>query len=296
MSLEFHEAIVRHLRAGRTVAIATLIGAQGSTPRRFGSGMIVLESGETAFSVGGGAFEALVIADARQAIRDGRGCEKEYRFTEEGENATGMVCGGTARVLIEVARPPTPLFIFGGGHVGHEVAILGRRLGFDVTIVDDRPAFVAPDRLPEGARGLQADPGYEGGLPAIPPGAFVTILTRCHRTDLAVLSRVVGEKPVYLGLIGSRRKIATILDRARALGLSPEALDHVHAPIGVSIGAQTPAEIGVSIVAEMIQVRSAMGGESRQVKRSRTMLRKVAAAAPGGLEGVPLNFGRSGGD
>ncbi len=292
MSLEFHETIVRHLRAGRTVAIATLIGAQGSTPRGFGSGMLVLESGETAFSIGGGAFEALVIADARRAIQDGCGAEKEYRFTEEGENATGMVCGGSARVLIEVVRPPAPLFIFGGGHVGHEVAILGRRLGFDVTIVDDRPAFVAPGRLPEGARGLQADPGYEGGLPLIPAGAFVTILTRCHRTDLAVLRHVVGKESAYLGLIGSRRKIATILDRARALGTAPEALVEVHAPIGVPIGAQTPAEIAVSIAAEMIQVRSATGGESRQPKRGRAMVRKIATAAHSRPESVPLIFER----
>jgi len=266
MTLEFHDTVARHLRAGRTVAIATLIGAQGSTPRGFGSKMIVLESGETAFSVGGGAFEALVIADARQAIRDGRGAEQEYRFTEEGEKATGMVCGGSARVLIEIVRPPVPLFVFGAGHVGREVAILGCRLGFDVTLVDDRPAFVAPDRLPEGTRGVTADAGFEGGPPEIPVGAFVTIVTRCHRTDLAVLRHVVGRGAAYVGLIGSRRKIATVLERARALGAPPEALDEVHAPIGVPIAAHTPEEIAVSIAAEMIQVRSALG-EARRTAR-----------------------------
>jgi xanthine dehydrogenase accessory factor len=257
MTLEFHETVARHLRDGRAVAIATLIDAQGSTPRGFGSRMIVLESGETGFSIGGGAFEALVIADALQAIRDGRGTEKEYRFTEEGENATGMVCGGSARVLIEVVQPPAPLYVFGAGHVGRELAAIGRRLGFAVTLVDDRPACVAPDRLPEGSRGILAGAGYESGLPEIRPGAFAAIVTRCHRTDLEVLRHVVGREAAYVGLIGSRRKIATVLDRARALGTPPAALDEVRAPIGLPIGAQTPEEIAVSIAAELIQVRAA---------------------------------------
>ena len=106
MNLVFHEEMVRLLRAGRPVAVATVVGRQGSTPRDFGAKMIVTEEGKTVFSIGGGAFEALVIEDAREAIRERRGIEKEYRFTEQGANALGMVCGGSARVLIEVVRPP----------------------------------------------------------------------------------------------------------------------------------------------------------------------------------------------
>src|SRR5881628_557478 len=134
MSLFFYEQMSRLLGAGRTVVVATLVDSQGSTPRCFGAKMIVVDTGETLFTIGGGAFEALVIEGAREAIRQGRGFEKEYRFTEQGDNALGMVCGGTARVLFEVVRPPVPLFVFGGGHVGREVAYLGARLGFDVTV------------------------------------------------------------------------------------------------------------------------------------------------------------------
>jgi xanthine dehydrogenase accessory factor len=256
MNLAFYAEMVTRLKAGRPVAVATLVGRQGSTPRDFGAKMIVLESGETAFSIGGGAFEALVIEDARQAIRDGCGLEKEYRFTERGDNALGMVCGGTARVLIEVVRPPAPLFVFGAGHVGREVAHQGARLGFDVTVVDDRPRFLEPERYAPGVRLVQVAHDFSGALPAIPEGAFVAILTRCHRTDLAALRHAVGRGAAYVGLIGSRRKVATVLKRAEAMGTPREALAGVRGPIGLPIGAESPEEIGVSIAAEMIVVRA----------------------------------------
>ncbi len=232
MTLDFYEEVARLLRAGGTLAIVTLVDRQGSTPRRFGAKMVVTESGETAFSIGGGAFEALVIEDAREAMRQGRGLEKEYRFTEQGENAVGMVCGGTARVLIEVVRAPLPLIVFGGGHVGREVAHLGVRLGFDVTVIDDRPRYLDPDRYPEGVRRVQAEHDF-----------------------------------AYVGVIGSRRKVATLLARAEALGISRDALAHLHAPIGVPIGAETPEEIAVSIAAEMIGVRNASARAHRASDR-----------------------------
>ena len=256
MTPAFYDEIARRLRAGQTLAIATLVERQGSAPRDRGAKMLVTAS-EITFSLGGGAFEALVIEDAREAIRLGRGLEKSYRFTESGEGATGMVCGGAVRVLIEVARPPAPLLVFGGGHVGRELIHLGVRLGFEVTVVEDRDRFLDPARYPDGVGRALAGADYQEGLPEIPEGAFIAILTRCHRTDLAALRHSVGKGARYVGLIGSRRKIATLLARARDLGSAPEALSVVHAPIGLSIGAETPAEIAVSIAAEMIAIRAA---------------------------------------
>ncbi|PYS95594.1 MAG: xanthine dehydrogenase [Acidobacteria bacterium] len=255
MNLVFHEEMVRLLRAGRPVAVATVVGRQGSTPRDFGAKMIVTEEGETVFSIGGGAFEALVIEDAREAIRERRGIEKEYRFTEQGANALGMVCGGSARVLIEVVRPPDPLLVFGAGHVGREVAHLGARLGFEVTMVDDRPRYLEPARFPAGVRRVRVAHDFSGVLPEVPRGAFVAVLTRCHRTDLVALRHAVGREAGYVGLIGSRRKVATVLARARDQGTPAAALAEVRAPIGLPIAAETPEEIAVSIVAEMIAVR-----------------------------------------
>ncbi|HEU4402748.1 MAG TPA: XdhC/CoxI family protein [Candidatus Polarisedimenticolia bacterium] len=254
MTLAFYETLTRRLRSGRSLAVATLVSRQGSTPRGFGAKMIVGEEGDADFSIGGGAFEALVIEDAREAIREGQGFEKEYRFSEQGEGALGMVCGGSARVLFEVIRPPAPLLVFGGGHVGREVAHLGARLGFDVTLVDDRERFLDPRRVPEGVRLVRVEHDFSGDLPAIPRGAYVAIVTRCHRTDLAAVRHAVGRGAAYVGLIGSRRKIATVQERAEELGTPGEALAEVHGPIGLAIGAETPEEIGVSIAAEMIAV------------------------------------------
>jgi xanthine dehydrogenase accessory factor len=290
VNLAFHEEAARLLRSGRVLAIATLCSSQGSTPRRAGTKMIVADSGEIAFSIGGGAFEALVIEDAREALRAGRGFEKEYRFTEQGDESTGMVCGGSARVLFEVVRPPHPLFVFGGGHVGRELARLAARLEFEVTVVDDRSEWLEAERFPAGVRTLRVGRDYTSGLPEIPPGAHVAIVTRCHRTDLAAVRHAVGRGAAYVGLIGSRRKVATVLKRASEQGTPPEALREVRGPIGLPIGAESPEEIAVSIAAEMIAVRrSAPAATSaREPRRSaheiRVLDRPVALA--------PLERGR----
>ncbi len=268
MSLAFYEQVARLLRAGRTLAVSTLVERQGSTPRGFGAKMIVTESGESLFTIGGGAFEALVIEDAREAIRQGRGFEREYRFTEQGENALGMACGGTARVLFEVVRAPLALLIFGGGHVGRELAHLGARLGFDVTVVDDRPRFLDPARYPSEVTTVRVEHDFSGDLPAVPSGSYVAIVTRCHRTDLAAVRHAVGRGAAYVGLIGSRRKVATVLAQAEEMGTSRVILAEVRGPIGLPIGAVTPEEIAVSIAAEMIALRNAASEEMRRSPRS----------------------------
>jgi len=265
VTLRFYEEAARLLRAGRALAVATVVASQGSTPRSLGARMIVPEAGEIRFSIGGGAFEALVIEDAREALRTGQGFEKEYRFTESGDGAVGMVCGGSVRVLVEVVRPPAPLFIFGAGHVGREVARLGAGLDFNVTVVDDRPQYLEAHRLPEGTHALCVERDFSGGLPEIPPGAYVAVVSRCHRTDLAALRHAVGRGAAYVGLIGSRRKIATVLARAEELGTPRGALEEVRGPIGLAIGAETPEEIAISIAAEMIAVRRAAPGVSADV-------------------------------
>jgi xanthine dehydrogenase accessory factor len=253
MSLEFYDEVTRRLRAGRRLALATVIARQGSTPRRVGARMIVDATGAVAFTIGGGAFEALVIEDAREALRRGLGFEKEYRFTESGEHATGMVCGGSVRVLIEIVEPPARLVIFGAGHVGAALARLAPGLGFHVTVVDDRPRELAA--LPDGVDRVQAPPDFAGGLPEIPPGGFVAVVTRCHRTDLQAVRHALSGSAAYVGLIGSRRKVATLRARAAEAGVSPEALASLKAPIGLPIAAETPEEIAVSIAAELIAVR-----------------------------------------
>jgi xanthine dehydrogenase accessory factor len=256
MSVEFFEKVAKLLREGRRVAIATVIETAGSTPRKAGARMALLEDGTLLESIGGGALEALVLEDARTLLASGGTLLREYSLREgEGPESTGMVCGGSARVHIQVEVPPEHLLIFGGGHVGAALASLASTLGFGITVLEDRPGFLENTRFPPGVTLWKTGPDFSGDLPAIDPGTYIAIVTRCHRTDLAALRRVAESPAAYVGLIGSRRKVRVVMDRLKEEGVPAGTLGHVHAPIGLPIGACTPGEIAVSIAGEMIQVR-----------------------------------------
>ena len=270
MDAEFHEEIASMLRRGRRVAIATVVEATGSTPRKEGARMAVLEDGTTVASVGGGALEALVIQDARALLATGGSAMREY-LLQEGDDpqSTGMICGGKVRVHLLVEVPPERLLIFGGGHVGKALAWLAPDLGFAATVLDDRPEFLQIGRFPDRVAVCRTGPDFTGDLPPIDGATYVAIVSRCHRTDLAALRRVASSPAVYVGLIGSRRKVRMVISRLQSEGIPAASLDRVHAPIGLPIGACTPGEIAVSIAGEMIRVR-----------RGLVLPRSTVAAAP----------------
>ena len=271
MSVEFYEKVAGLLKRGHRLAVATLIESSGSTPRKAGARMAVLEDGSIVDSIGGGAFEALVIEDARALLRTGGTAIKDYSFSEgNSPGSTGMVCGGRARVHLQVETPPERLLVFGAGHVGTALTRLASGLGFATTLLDDRPDFLERDRFPFPVDLIQTGPDFAGDLPPVDSATYVAVVTRCHRTDFAALRRVVGSPAAYIGLIGSRRKVRVVMARLRKEGIPPDLLERVHAPIGLSIGACTPEEIAVSIAAEMIQVRRgyAPGGAALAVVRA----------------------------
>jgi len=167
--------------------------------------------------------------------------------------------GGVIEVLLEpVAADPT-LYVFGGGHVASQIVPLAARVGFQVVVVDDRAEFADPVRFPEAHKVIQAP--YEGLMErfSVDPASYLVIVTRGHSYDKEVLAQALDTKARYVGMIGSSRKIGIIFDRLREEGASQERLDRVHAPIGIDIGAETPEEIAVSIVAELIKVRAGGG-------------------------------------
>jgi xanthine dehydrogenase accessory factor len=266
MSVEFLEKIAKLLREGKRVAVATVVETTGSTPRKAGARLAVVSDGTLLDSVGGGALEAMIVEDARRFLDEGGTGLKEYSLREgEHPGSTGMVCGGRARVHFQVEVPPERLIIFGGGHVGAALARLSTGLGFDVTVVEDRPRFLENVAFAGLVRLWQTGPDFAGDLPAIDPSTYVAVVTRCHRTDLAALRRVAGTPAAYLGLIGSRRKIGVVMHRLREEGVPEEALGRICAPIGMPIGACTPEEIAVSIAGEMIRVRRGFAPAGREV-------------------------------
>ncbi|MDQ6893462.1 MAG: XdhC/CoxI family protein [Acidobacteriota bacterium] len=266
------DAFFRHLAGaletrGR-LALATVVETRGSGPSRVGRRFVVFEDGTFSGTVGGGPFEALVVADAAALFRgDGPGqFLKWYDFFEreissgEPREMTNMICGGSARVFVELLKAAPALLIFGGGHVGLALARLALPLGYDVTIADDREEYARPGRFPADARVVRT--GRDYGLPAdaLPAGRdrYVAVVSRCWETDLAALKPwVAADAPDarYVGLIGSERKVRGVFERLRGEGIPEERLRRVHAPIGAPIGAVTPEEIAVSILAEMTAVR-----------------------------------------
>jgi len=272
----FFRRLTEELEARGRLALASVIETRGSGPSRVGRKFLIYEDGTFWGTIGGGPFEALVVADAGELFRGGKGrLTKWYDFFEreigpgDEHEATNMICGGSARVFIEVLKAAPALVVVGGGHVGLALARLGRELGFEVLVGDDRQEYAAPSRFPEGVRPVRTNRDYEIPVGALAPGRdrYVAVVTRCWETDLAALRPWLadGAPPArYLGLIGSARKVRGVLSRLAQEGVPPERIAAIRAPIGLPIGAVTPEEIAVSILAEITAVRRG-AGENRVI-------------------------------
>lgn len=249
------EELVEFLERGRAVALATIVSARGSAPRKEpGTKMLVALDGYVKGTIGGGVLEARVVEDAKGAIREGRSRLVSYRLTPEAAGGMGLLCGGEVDVFIDVFRSNPVLVIVGAGHVALPLCRMAKIVGFEVVVLDDREEFANSERFPEADGIVVGD--YEislGGLD-ITPSTYIVIVTRGHQYDELALRSVISSNAAYIGMIGSKKKVSAVLDRLRADGVSEDLIQGVHAPIGLSIGADTPEEIAVSIMAEIIQV------------------------------------------
>jgi xanthine dehydrogenase accessory factor len=251
----------RRIAAGERVALCTLARCEGSTPGKPGWRALVGGQGLSAGNLGGGAFEALALHDARQLLQAGRAAAlvKRYYLTEQATRgeATGMVCGGFVEVLIEVVGVSPRLLIFGAGPVGRAIAAAGALAGFELCVSDDRPDLLDPAAFPQGTRLVGPDALTLGQH----ADTAVAVVTRCWETDLAALRIVAAAapwSPAYVGLMGSRRKIQRIKEELTREGIDPLALE-LRAPIGLPIGGDTPGEIAIGVVAEIIAARTGRG-------------------------------------
>jgi xanthine dehydrogenase accessory factor len=267
----FAEA-ARRSAAREPFAFCTVVATDRSVPRDAGAKMLVAPDGSICGTVGGGPLEASVLFEAVQLLRGGGGSGlRRFGLTTAGDAAEplpaapapgedlGMKCGGEVSVFIDVVRPAARLVLYGAGHVGERVANLAGETGLSTVVVDDRPEFARRERFPRAAEvrcaDLEKDP--LGGL-SPGPEDFVVVLTRCHALDEAVLEAALRSPARYVGLIGSRRKVALILRSiARRLGRDPRADPRLHAPVGLKLGDKSPGEIAISILAEVLLVKSA---------------------------------------
>lgn len=253
--MDLYEEIVALRRAGRKGAVATITNVRGSIPSFQTAKMLVRDDGSIVGTIGGGCVEADVWQAAREVMEEERPRSLTFNLNNNPSFDTGLVCGGTLEVFIEPILPLAELFIFGAGHVSVNLYKVATLAGFSVSVIDDREAYANRERFPEARQVLAED--FDKALPKldVPEGAYIVIVTRGHRDDMRVLQWAVDQPARYLGMIGSKRKTLSIYKELEAQGVPAAKFEQVHAPVGIEIGAVTPEEIAVAIVAEMIAVR-----------------------------------------
>jgi xanthine dehydrogenase accessory factor len=216
--------------------------------------MLVYADGRTVGTVGGGGVEARVIDEAKAALAQGQSRELTYELVDE-ERGDPAICGGDMRIFVEVLAPRPTLLILGAGHVGQAVAELGHFLGYRIAVMDERPALTTPERFPWAETRLAGDLAEQVADFPLTEHTYLVMVTPHHSLDEKVLQALVGRPWAYVGLIGSRRRTAHTFERAREAGVPDDLLEQVHTPIGLAIGAETPREIAVSIIGEIIAVQ-----------------------------------------
>lgn len=255
MNQEVFAALAEALERGEEVALVTIVAAHGSTPQRVGAKMLVYPDGRTVGTIGGGCYENDAFWKAREAITQRRPVNVKYELNDDFAQETGLVCGGQMEVFIEPVEASPDVYVFGAGHVGYFVAKLAHEVGFRVHVIDDREKFASAERFGEGIDVIVDNIPQWLASHNLPQTAYAVIVTRGHTHDLDAMRALSASPLRYLGLIGSKAKVRRIFDALLEEGVRPDSLDGIHAPIGLDIGAITPQEIAVSIVAELIAAK-----------------------------------------
>ncbi|MSQ60972.1 MAG: hypothetical protein EXR43_00040 [Dehalococcoidia bacterium] len=269
------QAVLRALEGGEAVATATVIARpEGAAGPDVSARLLVRAEGEGLGSLGGGPLEDGARAAALEALRD----RISHTVWLHPDGTPAQRADPSAyQVLIEAIAAPETLLIVGGGHIGLSLATIGEHLGFSVAVIDERPEYASPERFPMADQAICGE--FDEEVRRFPIGAdtYVVIVTRGHRQDETALREAVGRGARYVGMIGSRRRVGAVLRHLVADGVPPYELERVHTPIGLDIGAETPAEIAVSIIAEIIQLQR--GGSGRPMRERRAKLPTADADA-----------------
>jgi xanthine dehydrogenase accessory factor len=252
--MDLFEEIVRMRRAGQRGALATIVHTNGSIPSYESSRMLVREDGSIAGTIGGGCVEADVWAAAKEVMQTESPRKMIFHLNNEASYDNGLICGGTLEIFVEPILPQPIVYVFGGGHVSIAMAKAASAAGFAIGVVDDRAAFANKERFP---MAQEVFTSYEEAFQKIQANAstYLVIVTRGHKDDMRVLAWAVRTPARYVGMIGSKRKVLSVYKALEQEGYRPEEFERVYAPMGLEIGALSPEEIAISIVAELIAVR-----------------------------------------
>lgn len=263
MKINILEMIQREVGNNKSIALLMLTNIDGSTPRKEGSMMIVLEDGSTHDTIGGGKLELVSIHKAKECLK--KGISKKYIFDlNDEEGSLGMQCGGQAEVFIKVFKPDNKLLIVGGGHIALELNKLGKLLDFHTVIFEDREEYCNNERFPDADELILGN--IEDKLKEYPiaKDCYIVIITRGHAYDEVALKAVLNRDTAYIGMIGSKNKTKYVMDNMINEGFEKEILENVYAPIGLNIGGNEPNEIALSIISEIAVVKN--GGSLKHMK------------------------------
>lgn len=257
-----YQALIELEKNYQAASLCTIVRSQGSTPRGVGSKMLVYPNGSIIGTVGGGEVESRVIKEALDAMDDRTPRILPYSMVDPQRGDPG-VCGGQLEIFVEPLMPSPLLVVIGSGHVGKAVAHLAHWLGFRVAVSDDRPEFCTPEAVPN------ADAYYPVLMADLPnqleitPWTYLVLTTRGSNIDVEGLPALLKTSAAYIGVIGSRRRWETARKGLLGTGISEDSFSKVHSPIGLELNAQTPEEIAVSIMAEILMVRD--GGDGKEM-------------------------------
>jgi len=269
-------ALARWRAAGRRFAMLTVIESRGFTPRKAGTHMLLAADGETAGTIGGGAIEHEALREAREMLRTGGPARTVKKHLTQD---LGMCCGGEMVIFLEPVDASPRLFVFGAGYLARPIAALASACGFEVTVVDGRPEWATAERFP-GMTVRCEDP--EDAARALETTAedYAVVVTHDHALDQRVVQQLLGKPLRFTGMIGSVAKQRKFALRLRARGFGETQVARLRTPLGVSIGAQTPEEIAVSVLAELVAVRRGAEPARGWVPRPRGDAARAGAAVP----------------
>ncbi|MBM3776463.1 MAG: xanthine dehydrogenase [Acidobacteria bacterium] len=266
--MDVYDELVRLRKLGQKAAIATIVQVRGSIPSYESAKLLVREDGSMMGTIGGGCVEAEVWNAAREVIASEKPKHLGFSLGQDAAYDNGLICGGQLDVFIEPVLPVPGAFIFGAGHISKSLSKVATLAGFATTIIDNRDTFANRERFPEAGE-IYAEE-YEEVFPrlAVNANSYIIIVTRGHRDDMRVM-RWAGTTPArYIAMIGSKRKVIGVMKELEKENLSPAAFERLFAPMGLDIGAISPEEIAVSVVAEMIAVRRSPDSGWRSVAKS----------------------------
>jgi xanthine dehydrogenase accessory factor len=257
MNRKIQNKIIRYVEENRDFAVATIVHASKGSPRKSGTKMIVFPDGTIEFTIGGGKLEQMTIENSIKAIEKGENTKIKIEFQN---NKSGMICGGEAEIFIEVYKSAGLVVIFGGGHIAVALAKILDVLGLAYRVYDDRKKFADAKRFPNAQTTEVIDYNLTGQI-KLSNNSYCVIVTHGHKGDKEVLKALLESKVSYIGMIGSKVKVKTVLKKLEEENINIKD-DRICAPVGLDIGGESPEEIAVSIIAEILKVKYKRSGKS----------------------------------